>query len=346
MTYTNNQTMLSLAYISYYGFGLIGSDEENAKHIEGDINKALKTWPAVKDQWELVWGPGVFAFKDVIFDDNLMYVVRNIKDPTQYVVAIRGTNPVSLSDWLVEDFDVIPMVKWKYGKPDYKLKPKISKSTSIGITHLQEMVAPAGVPGAGTTILEFFQQNIGANDKASICFTGHSLGGALSPTMALWMKDIQDEELKGDVTVSTVAFAGPSAGNKDFATYSDSRFEEGQCTRIWNNLDVVPYAWNTHSLSKLYSLYLPHLLLPGPIMTGFISTLIAASLFTNYTQIQKKAPPLKGKFKPLLFNYFAQGVYQHVVGYPEAMGLCKNNEIPVYELFPDELAVPETPAMA
>lgn len=339
MNYSHNQKMLSLAYISYFGFDLIGSDTENAQHIEGDINKALKSWPAVKKQWQLVWGPGVFAFDGAIFDDNLMYVVRNIQDPTQYVVAIRGTNPVSLSDWLVEDFDVISMVKWPYAKPEGKLTPKISKSTHIGITHLQEMVAPEGVPGAGTTILEFFQQSISAKDKASICFTGHSLGGALSPTMALWIKDIQDEQLPGDVSVSTVAFAGPSAGNKDFAQYSDSRFAEGQCSRVWNSLDVVPYAWSTHSLSKLYSLYMPHLLLPGLVMTGFISTLIAASLFTNYTQIQKETPAVTGKFKPLLFNYLAQGVYQHVVGYPEAMGMLKNNAIPVYELFPDELGV-------
>jgi hypothetical protein len=87
MSYSKNQTMLAFAYMSYYGFDLIGSDKCNAQKIEKDIKHALTSWAPVKDEWELVWGPGVFIFEFALFDDNLMYLVRNIKDPSRYVVG-------------------------------------------------------------------------------------------------------------------------------------------------------------------------------------------------------------------------------------------------------------------
>lgn len=329
--------MLAFAYMSYYGFDLIGSDKHNAQKIERDIKQALTRWAPVKDEWELVWGPGVFVFDGALFDDNLMYLVRNIKDPSRYVIGIRGTNPVGLKDWLIEDFEVTCMVPWKYAKPAEKLKPKISKSTEIGISKLQEMVADVGVAGAGMSLLEFLQGDIKDKEAVDICVTGHSLGGALAPTLALWLKDIQGDELPEDAKISTVAFAGPSAGNNDFAKYSDQRFAEGECVRVANSLDVAPHAWNQKSLRKLFFLYKPHLLLPGPVVLGMIAAMLTMSWRRGYQQIEASAEPLRGKFKPLLFNYFAQGVYQHVVGYPEAMGMLNDNDIPVFDLFAGQL---------
>ena len=337
MSYSKSQTMLAFAYMSYYGFDLIGPDKCNAQKIEKDIKHALTSWAPVKDEGELVWGPGVFIFDLALFDDNLMYLVRNIKDPSRYVIGIRGTNPVGLKDWLIEDFQVTCMVPWQYGKPAAKLKPKISKSTKIGITKLQEMIAEPGVPGEGKSLLEFLQGDIEGKDAVDICVTGHSLGGALAPTLALWLKDIQGEKLPESAKISTVAFAGPSAGNKDFATYSDQRFAEGECIRVANSLDVAPHAWNQKSLRKLFLLYKSDFLLPGPLVIGMISAMLALSWRKGYQQIEADAEPIQGRFKPLLYNYLAQGIYQHVVGYPEAMGMLDDNDIPVFELFAGQL---------
>jgi len=337
MNYSKNQVMLAFAYMAYYGFDLIGSDKHNAGKIKQDIQHALTSWEPVKDEWELVWGPGVFIFEGALFDDNLMYLVRNIKDPSRYVVGIRGTNPVGLQDWLIEDFEVSCMVPWQYGEPGAKLKPKISKSTEVGITKLQEMIAERGVPGEGKSLLAFLQGDIEGKESVDICVTGHSLGGALAPTFALWLKDIQGEELPESTKISTVAFAGPSDGNKDFAKYSDQRFAEGECVRVANSLDVAPHAWNQKSLRKLLFLYKSHLLLPGPVVLGMIAAMLTMSWRRGYQQIEAAAEPLQGRFKPLLFNYFAQGVYQHVIGYPEAMGMLDDNDIPVFDLFAGQL---------
>lgn len=336
MEYTKEQLMLAFSYMAYYGVGLDRSNVVNAETISVDINKALKNWLPVKDQWELVWGPGLFAFKGDMFDDNLMYVVKNKADPSRYVIAIRGTNPFSLKDWIVEDFSVAPMNAWKYGKAPKGSKPKISRSADIGLTRLQDMRATGGVSGAGKTLLEFLQAELDADVPAQICVTGHSLGGALAPTLALWLKDIQGDALSGNVEISTVAFAGPSVGNKDFAEYSDARLGE-QCVRVANSLDVVPHAWNTKSLKKLYFLYKNHLLFPGPVLfTGF-GVMIAMSFRGKYQQIKADTPAVKGNYKYLLYNYFAQALYQHAVGYPEMMGMLKNDEIPLAELFSGQL---------
>jgi hypothetical protein len=50
------------------------------------------------------------------------------------------------------------MVPWQYGKPPAKLKPKISKSTEIGMTKVQKMIAEPSVPGEGISLLEFLQR--------------------------------------------------------------------------------------------------------------------------------------------------------------------------------------------
>lgn len=338
MKFTKEQLMLSFSYMAYYGFDLTGSDSENAQKILADIQQALRTWEPVKDDWEVVWGPGIFAFHGDKFDDNLMYVVKNRADPDRYVIAIRGTNPVSLKDWLWEDFNVGSLIPWAYGNPGSKLKPKISHGTYCGLTRLQEMKAEKGVPGEGKTLLAFLSDELDAGRKQQLCVTGHSLGGALAPTLALWLKDIQGTTLPESTEISTVAFAGPSAGNKDFATYSDERLGD-QCVRVANSLDVVPYAWNTRSLGRLYFLYMPHFLLPGPILTGLFTGMIATSFRGRYQQIKKDAAALEGGFKPLLYNYSSQAIYQHVVGYPEIMGMLNDDAIPLGELFPRQLAL-------
>lgn len=330
MQYSKEQIMLSFSYMAYYGFALDGDDDPNELAIANDIQKALKTWKAVNNQWELVWGPSVLSFPGDKYNDNMMFVVRHTEDPSQYVIAIRGTNPISLNDWLIEDFKVLKMVKWSYGNAPKRAM--ISKSTDIALNRLQGMRVLAGVPGAGKTLLEFMQGELKNNPAASICVTGHSLGGALAPTFALWLKDIQAEQLSADAHISTVAFAGPTAGNQDFADYSDQRFG-ADCVRVANSLDVVPYAWNSKSLTRLYTLYRSHLLFPGPLLFAVFGLMLTLSLRGKYQQIKEDTPALPGKFKPLLYNYFAQGLYQHVIGYPEILGLLKNNAIPVAELF-------------
>lgn len=336
VAYSNEQVMLAFAYMSYYGLALSGSDECNDIAISDMIQRALKTWQPVKDEWSLVWGPCVSTLKGDLFNDNMMFVLQSNRNPENYVISIRGTNPFSVKDWLIEDFDVSPMRQWPYSESGSSLKPKISKATFVGLQCLQEMQATNGVPGEGTFVLQFFQQALVHGPVSSITVTGHSLGGALAPTFALWLHDIALSELSDGVTVSTVAFAGPTAGNADFAKYSDACFGD-RCIRLANSLDVVPHAWNSKSLLKLYSLYARHFLWPSPLLAAGFSLMLAMSLRGQYTQIKAKAKPLKGHYKHFLYNYFAQALYQHVVGYPESMGMLSHQDIPLVDLFASDL---------
>ena len=56
-----------------------------------------------KKKQKLVYGPALFALPGVKFDNSLMYVVQNVSDHSQYAVAIRGTNPMSLSNIILWD---------------------------------------------------------------------------------------------------------------------------------------------------------------------------------------------------------------------------------------------------
>lgn len=82
--------------------------------------------------------------------------------------------------------------------------------------------------------------------------TGHSLGGALSPVLALYLS----ENLSGKVQISVFPLAGPSPGNTEFAAYYGSVLG-GATERLWNPFDAVPLAWNHESMGKLEDLYEP-----------------------------------------------------------------------------------------
>lgn len=329
MSYTKQQIMLTFSYMSYFGFALEGTDKKNAEIILTKFNEALRSWKPIKNQWEVVWGPAVFALPGTKFDDSLMYAVRNIEDPSKYVIAIRGTNPVSIPNWVIWDFQAKYLKDWPFGNPPQYLVPKISESTNFGLIMLQALRPESGMPGAKQTILEFLNSELGQEGKGDICITGHSLGGALSPTMALWLKDIQGKGLSENINISTVAFAGPSAGNEDFAEYSDQQLGD-QCDRIANSLDIVPHAWNTQTLKKLYGLYFP--LLPSLPLAMVFRKMIRDSKGKKYRQINADEPPLEGKYKILIAPYIIQAIYQHVQGYPELMGL--QDDIPLEDLLP------------
>ena len=71
MTYSKEQIMLTFAYMSYYGLSFAGTDEANDHRIAELICQALKTWTPIQNEWQLVWGPCVSAFKGDLFDDNI-----------------------------------------------------------------------------------------------------------------------------------------------------------------------------------------------------------------------------------------------------------------------------------
>ena len=89
--------------------------------------------------WEPVWGPAVNV-TDLNKAENTMYVAYN-SDTDMYVVAIAGTDPSCLADWLNEDFDIMDTVQWPYNS-SLSPMPVISKATSNGLGILVNMPDP------------------------------------------------------------------------------------------------------------------------------------------------------------------------------------------------------------
>ena len=128
-------TMLALAALTYRGFG---------HHSEAVIARMLDPWLDELDaeslgRWRRVWGPACFRAPTSLVDDAMVYVAKQDPapgGPPRYVVAIRGTNPISFFDWLFGDLWVRHRVAWTNGSD-----ARLSASTALGLAILQNLTA-------------------------------------------------------------------------------------------------------------------------------------------------------------------------------------------------------------
>lgn len=159
-TFSDEQIMLTLAALTYRGF----QDVLGGRVHEGIVSEALldglQTLAPVKNEWELVWGPATDRDLGQLVDSNMMYVVRSRRAPDRLVVAIRGTNPVSLGDWVFGDLWVGETVDWPYATAADPAA--ISKSTALGLSALQGM--RSGAPA--TSRLSFVTRTFATLERA------------------------------------------------------------------------------------------------------------------------------------------------------------------------------------
>ncbi len=242
-----------------------------------DFSDKLTQYSAYVPGWSVVWGPAVFTAGDsgnnlVSSDgiltpakstgiaDNAVLVAYNAASKT-YVVAIAATNPQSTYDWLHEDFQTNSAVAFTpVGSP---LKTglaygNISAGTQLGITILQNLMpqaAPNNTPALPqiNVTLQNYLKSVASTD-ATLIFTGHSLGGALSPTLAFSLYPSQDAQSVWE-RVLVLPTAGATPGDGDFATAFNTVFttyvDPNSTTQpntfnhdLWNSYDVVPHAWD------------------------------------------------------------------------------------------------------
>ncbi|WP_395850324.1 hypothetical protein [Cystobacter fuscus] len=210
--------------------------------------------------WAVVWGPCLYSRKPSAPSEatNAMYVAYSAKLST-YVVAIAATNPKSVYDWVKEDGDVsfayqakwpisIPFTARFHLLPIPPETPAISAATAIGVSDLLSQPSMAD-PNNGF-LQGFLTQK--ASEDATLIFCGHSLAGALSPTMALTL--YPNPANSGWKEVLVLPTAGASPGNSSFAqaftkAYPATSSKVGTPYDHWNvdyanAHDVVPHAWN------------------------------------------------------------------------------------------------------
>ncbi len=323
--YNPQQTIFALSVLP----GLADTFTGDVPAIEAALTTELKSQLArLQPQigtWELVWGPAVYELPTSNRPDNTMFVASSAG---QLVVAVAGTNPYALLDWIVEDFLVRTQIPWLTGSP-LSLDRKISLGTFIGLSVLQTMKPGAGQPGAGVLLKDFLSTRTGS--PVSISVSGHSLGGALSPALALWLHDLREEwDPHGNATLSSLPSAGPTAGNEAFAAYLDSKIG-AQVSRLYNPLDVVPHAWMLSTLAEIPTVYAPDIE-PDDLMRDFAKLALDAAKNGDYTQINLSDPPLSGssvntsiihELEPAFLNFFRQLAYQHTEAYYVLMGVSE-----------------------
>jgi Lipase (class 3) len=350
---SQRQIMLSFAYLAYCGEEIVAPNPQT--QILSLINAAMPQIPPIASPnptWKVVWGPAVYTTPGALYQDNLMFVAQNQSDPTQFVIAIRGTNFVADLDWLMDDFDVRQMMTWPPGSSvSTPAGAMMSESTSIG---MQILLAMNGAPGPATSLMSFLLTQ--TSNPMNLCVTGHSLGGCLAGTFALYLKDNPSMwDASGKSNVSCITFAGPTAGNDAFASYSDTRFNGAPnppnwdptlgttCDAVRCSLDVAPMAWISSNLSAssssspLFSIYVPNLDFSNMSFTsGLAWTMVLQDVLPDmakmlspqdYTQIVASAASVQGTFNtaytptadtliPYLQAFIAQAAYQHSFSYP------------------------------
>lgn len=230
---------------------------------------------------EIVWGPAFHITGFEIFTDALMFVVQNKMHPSEYTVVVRGTSPLSLSTLVFQDLWVNKQVFWDSGNAP--LDAKISTGVYLGLHVIQQMRPSSKVPGDRNQILEFLSEITNKHEeKVTINVTGHSLGGTLAATFALWLHDKAPFIWpKKKPNIHLFSYAGLTAGNRVFARYSNEVMGD-KCFRYYNPLDVAPHMFSKRSMQKVPDIYKPHNRMG--VVRIFFNWIYRNVKYKNYTQ--------------------------------------------------------------
>lgn len=322
--------------------------------IQGDLNSA-PFQSVIGDSWKVVWGPCVYQKTPppegpgVV--DNAMFVAQNTAT-NMYVVAIAATSFHSFFDQHTEDLKVNPIMAWPYGQAmppgtTFPAGVAIAPGTHIGVGILQGMQ-----DGASNKSLVAFLQGV-QSTAASLVFTGHSLGGALAPALACALLTQGNLDLASWGNVYIYPTAGPTPGNGAFATLFQTLFPQTAVgaqpwqiwnSLLWNNLDIVPHAWNESMLSQIPSLYTPTAS-PGVAVVAFLLLQERKAKGQGYQQLPSNGalagtivPPSSIRNSPInpINNPFtAEAFYQHIgayfslLGVPSLQTLLQNSPVAV-----------------
>jgi hypothetical protein len=320
-TYNPTQTVFALSMISNSGSSFSGTLAQIEALTAQQIKNYLNEESTNIGPWEVIWGPAIYQAFGSDVADNVMVVFQagaGSAVPGELVIGIAGTNPASAFDWLLEDFLVVSTVQWPYGNP-VNLNPNISLGTYLGLSILQLLTPGPGLPGVGVPLRMFLTSVL--TTPTPITVTGHSLGGALSPAVTLWLSDI------GFSSLACLPSAGPTPGDLDFSTYYGNQLGN-VTTRVHNSIDVVPHAWEADELKELPDLYNPPIP-PTLELYGLLLGALGISAASGYTQICPSTAPFQGVFNQDSYkstnkdcdNYYAQLGYQHVNAYFDYFGI-------------------------
>ncbi len=333
------EEMYLLAVASNAGAGCSVSDEDNHpdevnRCVAREVNSWLEEF-GLTSRWQMVWGPAVYVAnieghaKPCAHPANVMFAAYEAEH-SSYFISVAGTNGAAPYD-LEEDFRVRVMRHWPYAARGSR-PGKISEGSHLGLSILQEMSHGVG-RHQGETLPQYLGRALrDAKRPVNIITGGHSLGGALSPLVALWLRDTQEQWDPRGVVPEDGFYcrrsAGPTPGDKEFATYYDKRLPK--TTSLVNNLDVVTKFWD--KLEEIEGLYEPAGVQAPPQVKGLVRAFEHQTEGHTYTQPgygKRQHIPLPTRINRSLIteggtdckNFMRQMGYQHVLAYFDALGL-------------------------
>lgn len=248
--------------------------------MERALNDSL---PLLPDQWKVSWGPVVYKGPLTITGPQNVWYVATSDSLKLCVVAIAGTALYNYVAWETIDCEVNKIVdfdQWTSGwssivasgrhisNPSASAyvegKSFVAMGTCIGLTNLLSNAPSATAVLPGKYIYDYLKDDV--PEGYQIVFTGHSMGGALSPSLALGLAQANIPGL--DLGSAQVyASAGPSPGNQTFTDNFAQLFPPGTegdytapNTDFFSENDVVPQAWGISSpadrnLERIRSIY-------------------------------------------------------------------------------------------
>lgn len=315
--YSQTQTNFVLSVLANIGSSLHGSANDIEKELLTMLDGALQFFKPGIGAWSVAWGPAVYQAPLSKVADNAIYIAKKEAsdgEPAQLVLAIAGTNGLSIFSIFVLDLWVSQQKLWNPLKPD---QGKLSMGSYIGMSTLQNLKPGPNAVKSGYTIEDFLKEE--AVNPLAVSVVGHSLGGALSPPLALWLYEKQNNwNPEGNASLSVMPSAGPTSGNGAWAAYYNSCLGD-RTNRIWNSKDIVPHAWSM--LDGLQNIYAPEI--PS---SSWIEALVRGAQYLSaggdYTQIETNNELAGSVLKAIIIpkigdfaNYLSQALYQHTLGY-------------------------------
>lgn len=318
--------MFNLGFASNAGAKCPGDQHSVTKCVDDSVRKWLREIVPAPG-WHIVWGPAVTVVAPKLNDvpTNVMFVAYN-RNRSTYFVSVAGTNAVSKYDTL-EDFRVKGMTPWHNpAEPDGEFG-LISAGFASGLRILQQMKAtgvdPSSDPPRTTeakTLDDYLRDVTSQLPGASIITGGHSQGGALSPLVALWLRDLG---IVGD-RISCWPLANPTVGDQDFVDYYNAQVPETH--PIVNPLDVATKFFD--QMDEIDQLYAEWNVLPSPKTLAFVERLTRLAE-DNYKAIAtaentiKLDPIFKEGLTPTApdCDFTTQMGYQHILAYFDQLGI-------------------------
>jgi hypothetical protein len=327
--FTPEQVRLCLALIAHVGAH--GEPARNAEALRCELSRWLDRTAPVRDR-TIVWGP--VGFRTCWPSAVAALVVFVVREPSEdgYCVVIRGGSPLSIFTQYVDDFACLEQEPWVWMQDNSDgIAPAICGRIDRSLRVIRQMTPEEGLPGAGRTLADFLGERVResqADRRLPIHVTGHGFGGTLASVVALWLLDTQGHvplresawDPQRRAKLHCTAFAGPTAGNPDFAGYIADRLGS-ELMLIHNRLDHAVALWDAQTLLELPELYHPHV--QDVVLIRAMVDALAAEI--ERSGIEFEQPPfheLDGQLAlELPPTFSAQAAYQHLHAYPRLLGL-------------------------